>query len=218
MTVDNILDYPKGCIVGRSVPKTLFYECMEVSPSLKRRFVEDISSITWLYKLAPSTINVENGTDVYEIAVFLVALKSDDVPNEVFIQIDKAMPRHIVFIQSFQDRFRLLVNYKEWQDRTKGTFKIIKTFVSLWGGQKDLSLPIQGQTLDRVYDHIVRSIAGLLLTSETEDLQSAVDEASKREALQKEIAQLKKRMAKERQPSRKFELHKQILQLENQLK
>lgn len=217
MTVNNILNYPKSCIVGRNVPKTLFYERMEVSPSLKRRFVDDIASITWLYKLAPSTINVEDGIDVHEIAIFLVALKSEDVPNEVFIQIDKAMPRHIVFIQSYQDKLRLIVNYKEWQDQAKGTFKILKTFASLWNGQKALSLPIQGQSLDRVYEHFVRTIAGIRLSSETEDLQSAVDDASKRETLQKAIAQLRKRMAKERQPARKFELHKQILQLENQM-
>lgn len=216
--VENILNYPAGCIVGKNVPKTLFYEQMEVSTSLKRRLVDDIASITWLYKLAPSTINVENGADVHEIAVFLVALKSEDVPTDVFTQIDKVMPRHIVFIQSYGDLFRLLVNYKEWQDRTKGLFKILRTFNTSWLKYNELSLVVQGQTLDRVYEHFVREIAGDILPSDTQKLQVAVDDATKREALQKEIALLKRRMAKERQPSRKFELQKQILQLENKLK
>ena len=70
--MDNILNYPTSTHVDRLVPKTAFYKHLEINTRLKMRFVEDVERIQWLYKLAPSTMNVDTGKTVHEIVMFLV--------------------------------------------------------------------------------------------------------------------------------------------------
>ena len=105
------LKFPLTTIVGKSVPKNAFYRHMEVNAKIKQHFVDDVASIHWLYKLAPSTINVEDGILVHEIVVFSAALKSKDCPDDVFLFIDQNMPRHVVFILEYDNRFKVLLYF-----------------------------------------------------------------------------------------------------------
>lgn len=99
--MDCILDFPTSTHVDRLVPKTAFYKHLEINTKLKNCFVEDIDRIQWLAKLAPSTLNVEDGKTVHEISVFMVSLKTENVPDDVFLTIDKQMPRHMLFILKY---------------------------------------------------------------------------------------------------------------------
>ena len=64
------LHYPESTIVGKPVPKQAFYKHLDVNAKMKQHFVDDVVRIDWLYKLAPSTLNVEDGKQVHEIVVF----------------------------------------------------------------------------------------------------------------------------------------------------
>ena len=50
--------FPKSTLVGKPVPKTAFYRNLEVNAKIKQRFVDDVASVTWTAKIAPSTLNV----------------------------------------------------------------------------------------------------------------------------------------------------------------
>lgn len=52
------LHYPPTTFVGKPVPKNAFYRHLEVNAKMKQHFVDDVVAIKWLYKLAPSTLNV----------------------------------------------------------------------------------------------------------------------------------------------------------------
>ena len=85
--MDNILNYPTSTHVDRLVPKTAFYKHLEINTRLKMRFVEDVERIQWLYKLAPSTMNVDTGKTVHEIVMFLVTLKADmNLPGRAVLE------------------------------------------------------------------------------------------------------------------------------------
>ena len=109
---DNILGYPQSTIVDKVVPKTMFYKFMEVNQRMKVRFVNDVAQICWLYKLSASTINVTASEELIEIDVFVVTLKAQDCPTDVFTFIDTNMPHHIVFILKYEEQYMLLVNYE----------------------------------------------------------------------------------------------------------
>ena len=96
MTTDNILHFPDSTLYVKKVPKTAFYKHLEVNAKIKQHFVDDVDSITWLYKLAPYTLNVVDGKTVHEIVVFHVLMKERDCPSDVFTFIDKNMPRHVL--------------------------------------------------------------------------------------------------------------------------
>lgn len=159
--MDNILNYPQGTIVNRVVPKTMFYKFMEVNPRMKTHFVNDVVNITWLYKLSAGTLNVIDTDNLKEIEIFVAQLKQPDCPPDLFSFIDSNMPHHIVFILTHKESAMLLINYKDWADQTHTHFKITQTFSSPWVAIAELSLAVQGQSLQRIYDNFVAQISGI---------------------------------------------------------
>ena len=205
--------FPKSTLVGKPVPKTAFYRNLEVNAKMKQRFVDSVESITWTAKLAPSTLNVADGKTVHEIAVFRIELKDEAVPTDVLVFIDRQMPRHTLFLLQHDDDFCLLVNYKEWHDAANTRFDIVKTFQTGWTSADKLSLSLNGQDMDAVYSAIVKQVAGADITSGAKDIHTAVAQTKEQEALRQKIAALEAKIAKERQPKKKFELHQQLVKL-----
>ncbi|MQN14958.1 DUF4391 domain-containing protein [Segatella copri] len=222
--MDNILNFPASTHVGKLAPKTVFYKHLEINARLKTRFVEDVERIEWLYKLAPSTMNVDDGKLVHEIVVFQVQLKAEDTPDDVFLTIDRQMPRHVVFLLRFANRGRLLLNYKEWADIDKTRFNILKTFRTEWMPLAEVKLALEGSTLDGIYEAFAGQVSGFG-THKAEDTKLIL-------ALQDEIARkrraaeaLQKRVRNERQFARQMELNsearalkREIVKLEEKLK
>lgn len=210
------INFPQTTLVNKVVPKTSFYRFMNINTKLKQFFINDIEKIVWLYKLAPSTLNVNNGKTVHEITVFEVYLKSEDFSEELFRFIDEKMPRHIVFIIRAGERSRLLVNYKEWVDEQKGLFSITRSFVTPWIKAESCTLEIQGLTLDRVYENFVSQISGLKLSEEI-DLFKLVELEKEIQSKRKEIESLKNRIKKEKQYNRQLELNNHRKRLAKEL-
>ncbi len=208
-----MITFPESTLVGKPVPKTAFYKNLEVNAKMKQRFVDSVESITWTAKLAPSTLSVADGKTVHEITVFRMVLKKEEVPSDVLTLIDKQMPRHTLFLLQHDDAFCLLVNYKEWHDAANTRFDIVKTFQTGWTSADKLSLSLDGQDMDAVYSAIVKQVAGADITSEAKDIHTAVAQTKEQEALRQKIAALEAKIAKERQPKKKFELHQQLVKL-----
>ena len=205
----NMLSYPQSTIVDKVVPKTMFYKFMEVNPRMKVRFVNDVVSITWLYKLSASTLNVTDTPDLKEIEVFVAQLKQPDCPLDSFSFIDANMPHHIVFVLVHEDNAMLLINYKEWADNTHTKFKITQTFASLWVKTEELSLTIQGQSLPRIYENFVAQVSGIGehkagAMAEIVQLKKAIAKA------EAELDALQKKMRREPQYDVQVKINKEV--------
>lgn len=222
--MDNMLNFPTSTHVDRLVPKTAFYKHLEINTRLKTRFVEDVERIEWLYKLAPSTMNVDDGKTVHEIVVFRVTLKAEDTPDDVFLTIDRQMPRHVVFVLQYVNRSRLLLNYKEWADVDKTRFNILKTFRTEWMPLAEVKLELVGSSLDNIYESFAGQISGFGTTNaaDTKRILALRDEiVRKRRAAEA----LQKRVRNERQFAKQMELNnearalkREIAKLEEELK
>lgn len=217
------LKFPRTTIVGKPVPKNAFYKHLEVNAKIKQHFVDDVVSIHWLYKLAPSTINVEDGKRVHEIVVFSAVLKSKDCPDDVFLFIDQNMPRHVVFILEFDNRYKVLLNYKEWKDGQNGQFKIIKTFATEWLADNQLLLTFEGQNMDALYEAMAGQVSGFG-TKKAEDTKRIVELEAQIGKAKREVETIQKRIRNERQLNRQMELNgeargikRQIAQWQNEL-
>ena len=212
--------FPQQTLVERLVPKKAFIDNLGASARMKDNFTREIERIEWLAKLAPSTINVEDGKDVHEIAVFLVAMKNQNRAENIFLFIDEMMPRHALFILRFEEKFCLLMNFKEplGQAAESGKhYRIIKTFHTDWRTESSIHLPSFGGTMDDIYESYVRKVAGDCIISEDKDLREAINQTAQRSALINEIACLERRILLENQPNKKFELHKALVELRKKL-
>lgn len=215
---DNILHFPDFTIVNRVVPKNSFYRHFEVSSRMKSLFVDNIEQIVWLYKLAPSNLHITDGKEVHEIAVFLVKQKQATDCQELLRFIDVQMPRHTLFILQQGESFRLLINYKRWKDSNVGTFDVVKSFATQWLTAQLLILRIDdAQSMDMLYESLVRQVASSQIFSSQQNLYQAVMETQEVEAIKKEMESVKKRETRERQPQKKFALHKEYLRLKELL-
>ena len=200
------LKFPPTTIVGKPVPKNAFYKHLEVNVKMKQHFVDDVASINWLYKLAPSTINVEDGKQVHEIVVFSAVLKDKDCPNDVFLFIDRNMPRHVVFILEYDNRYKVLLNYKSWKDGQNSQFDIIKTFATDWLTDGQLLLTLEGQTMDALYEAMAGQVSGFG-TTKAEDTKRIVELEGLIDKAKREVESLQKRIRNERQLNRQMELN-----------
>lgn len=61
---------------NKRIPKQKFYENIDISPALKKVFVDQVKTIYWRNKIATSTMNLAPGNDVTELEVFEVRLNS----------------------------------------------------------------------------------------------------------------------------------------------
>lgn len=108
---------------------------------------------------------------VYEIVMFLVVLKVEDTPDDVFLSIDRQVPCHMVFVLQYANRGRLLLNYKEWADADKTRFNILKTFRTEWMSLTEVQLELVGSTLDNIYETFAGLISGFGTTNAADTKQ-----------------------------------------------
>ena len=208
--------FPTTTLVGKPIPKTAFYRNLEVSAKVKQRFVDDVASITWTAKIAPSTLNVTDGKDVHEIVVFHVVLKAEDTPDDVFLTIDRQMPRHVVFLLQYEERYRLLLNYKEWVDQAKGVFNIVKTFRTDWQTADALTLSLEDSTMDKLYEHLAGQISGFG-TNTAADTKQIIALQDTIRAKQRQVEALQKKVRAEKRFARQMELNTEARALKQEV-
>ena len=207
--MDNLLNFPNETVVNRIVPKTMFYRFMEVNPRMKTRFVNDVVSINWLYKLAAPTLNVTDTPDMKEIEVFVATLKQPDCPPDLFTFIDANMPHHIVFVLLHETNAMLLLNYKDWADSTHTKFKITQSFTTPWVNASDLSLSIEGQSLPRIYENFVGQVSGIG-EHKAGAMQKIVLLKQQIVKAETELQVLQKKMRREPQFDRQVQMNKEV--------
>lgn len=93
-----MIGLPKTTEFSKRIPKQKFYENMNISPALKKIFVEQVKIIYWRNKIAASTTNLAPGTNITELEVFEVRLNNQEIDENLLRQIDKTIPYHILFL------------------------------------------------------------------------------------------------------------------------
>ena len=211
-----MLDFPKSTAFGRRFPKQKFYENLDVSPEIKRLFVEQVKLITWANKLSSETMNIAPGQMVQEIEVFRLTLQGAELNQQVLSLMDKQIPYHILFLLERPDgSICLHVTYKEASQSGSNAFQLKQSYHTEWMRPEDLSLNLTALDMDALYESIVRQIAGdAIVAPQGESLKEAVEQTQQREKIQKQIAQLKAKMKKEKQLGRQMELRREIMRLE----
>ena len=206
-----MLGFPQTTEFNKRIPKQKFYENLDVSPALKRVFVEQIKLIHWRNKLAESTLNIAPGQAVTEIK-----LTQPQLDEAVLRQIDKEIPYHILFVLSYGNKVQAWTGYKEAAESGKKAFKVNKYYHTEWMLEDELILDIEGLNMDAVWDNFIIQIGGVEL-EQGNDLaeQIAVDE--RKEKLIKEIEKLEKQARNEKQPNKKFELAQKVKALKEKL-
>lgn len=213
-----MLGLPRSTEFNKRIPKQKFYEQIEITPALKRIFIDKIRTIYWKNKLAATTLNIAAGERVNEIEVFEVRLTEPLLDEAVLKQIDKEIPYHILFLLEYDGKYQAWIGYKEAAETGKSAFKVTRYYHTDWLEEENLPLQIEGLNIDSIYDNFVRQIAGdALQANKSESLKESVEKETLRLNLQKQISALEAKMRKEKQLNRQMQMNAELKLLKKQL-
>ena len=214
-----MIGLPKTTEFNKRIPKQKFYENMDVSPALKKVFVEQVKIIYWRNKIATSTTNLATGNDVTELEVFEIRLNSPVLDDGLLRQIDREIPYHILFLLEYQRKYQAWIGYKEAAASGNKAFKVNGYYHTEWLTEDELPLKLEGLSVDAVYENFVRQIAGDKLKSETsgESLKESVARDEQKQALQKQIDTLKAKIRKEKQLNKQMQMNNELKKLKKEL-
>ena len=213
-----MIEFPSSTRKDIRLPKESFYTHATLTSTVKRAMVDDIEQIVWSHTLTAGTLNVNASDKVRQIDVLTVTLKKRECNEKIFEVIEKAIPRHILFVLRFKNECRLLIHYKEAYENVIGKYRIVETYSTNWQPEEDISLSFSGLDLERIYHNFVYQIAGNKLTKEPgRDLCKAVEQHQEAEKIRKKIARLEAKMRKEVQFNLQLQLSAEIKELKKQL-
>lgn len=199
---------PVSTKVDRFIPKTKFYERVQISTVTRDEFTGVIGRITWLHKISPATMNVPATAAVEELQVFLIELKSKTIPLKALSIIDKTIPYPILFVLTCGDDTCYVIQHK--LDSRRRYYK------TEWNQLPTLSFT--GANLEAVYQRIVTSFIALDDDEVSgKSFEEIITTNTQREQLQKDIRALENKIRSERQFSKKVALNTELQQKRRQL-
>lgn len=214
-----MLGLPKTTEFNKRIPKQKFYENLEISPALKKVFVDQVKTIYWRNKIATTTLNLAPGTDVTEIEVFEVKLSEQSLDEGMLRQMDKEIPYHILFLLEYQGRYQAWIGYKEASASGSAAFKVNKYYHTEWMEEDDLPVKLEGLDIDAAYENFVRQIAGeqLQSTGAGESLKDSVDRDEEIQALKKRVDALQMKIRKEKQLNKQMQMNNELKRLKKSI-
>lgn len=195
---------PPSTSISKPLYKKALFEKFALKTAERDRFDVDVSRMALVARVSPATVPaLKAGKEVDGLYVLQVALKSKDYDEKNILLLHKLIPQHLVFALEYGEQTQFAIFHTRLQQ-------------SEWMPANDASIPLQGLTLDDVWNNIVASIGHLDATAE-ESLEQQIVNREQQEKLVARIALLERQCRVEKQQRRKYELHQEILKLKEQL-
>lgn len=233
--------YPPTAKVDKTIPKNKFYQQGNANHRIERLFVEQVDSIRWAYKLSPQTINLTDSDTVKEIQIFSIVSRVERLDTEVLQFIDKVIPSPIIFEIVFEDKIKVIANYKRQSQADSQKFVLGKYYATDWqdpAQREDLRIVLgmadlyesfieqllihTNKTTNKTSSNVFLSpnVGANLSTTHQKiaSIEEKIAHTEKLALLTKQINELQKRIYKEKQFNRQVEMNLQLQTLQKQLK
>lgn len=199
-----MLNLPKSTEVRRPLPKTQLYKRFDWKPSQRESFDGEVSRLEFVNWIAPRTISaIAEGAEVKEIFVIEVTLRTRDFNPKNIVLLAKSIPQCVIYLLHFEDEAMLAVYHS-------------KLFTSPWQPIDNVTVPIEGLSLDAVWQSLVSSI-GQFSVEQENSLTEQIKVDEERDKLLRQIAALERQINATKQPSRKRELFLELQRIKKSL-
>lgn len=209
--VELLHQWPAAAEVGRRVAKEKIQAHSPGGASTRQQLITEVERITWAYKLAEVSINLQGSPEVPEIQVFVIEAKGEDISDEVLAAIDKAVKFPIIFE---------IVRHREGT----GEVRMVAALKQLGSGRPRLSAyhSTSWQAADAPRHPMPTAITLPLLYTALlapltavparpgEELSQLADRLDAVRRLEREVSTLERRMRQEQQFNRKVELRRRL--------
>ena len=231
--------FPDSAEFGRVVSKSKIYQHVAVTSKVKALFVAQVDQMIWSYKLSSATINLPASDDVQEIQIFTIRLKTRVVSLDVLKTIDKAIPSPILFVLSYNGKYRYAAAYKRPSEADKNKWVVSSYFQSEWlkpqidtdkhrlGNKEDNNIGVHPCSsvvkelpvvlnMRALYEALLKDLIPQQ-SHGNESFQGLIDRAERISKLEREAVKLENRIKKEKQFNRRVELNRMLNELKTEI-
>ena len=195
---------PQTTVINKPLYKKAVFEKFNLKAAERDHFDEDVSKMALVGRISTATVPaLASGTDVEGFYVLQVLLKHKDYDDKNILLLNKLIPQHILFALQFEGETQFCIFHTRLQQ-------------SEWQPTSDAIIPLQGLTIDDVWNNIVATIGELDVTADT-TLEEQILLRESREKLLLQIERLERLCRTEKQTRRKYELFQQIEELKKRL-
>lgn len=199
---------------GKKIPKEKFYSKLSLTSSQERMFIDTISSIRWMNKISPESMNLSTSDDIQEIEVFEIILKSDNIEEKLLKIIDEAIIHPILFVVKSDSKEKLFISFKE--NNAAGKTIVKKYYSTEWCTIDQNSLDFSSLSLGELYKNLILQISDEhFVTDANSDLPIIVARDVEYQKALKDIEVLENKLKKTVQPNKKLDLVHSIRELKN---
>lgn len=235
--------FPATTALKRRLPKEALYQRLNPTAALKQAFIGEVQEIHWSNKLAPDTLNLAGCADYPELQVFDIELKAgvSEVSEPVLHAIDGLIVFPIFYrltrMLGGNTQVQYLLAYKSPAVEGSDKVKLGRYFASPWlssPSEAMLSpLPMAldiGQLYRQLLQPLVKAVVSTgstvtMVASPAAPWQLRADETlgswmnrlDETAKLEKRIAGLQGKLAREKQFNRKIELNRELSKLKQAL-
>ena len=217
---------PPATAINKPLYKKAVFEKFNLKAAERDRFDADISRMALVARISTATVpaltkgKAASEREQSELAqrlpsksrlskeiegfyVLQVALKRKDYDTKNILMLQKLIPQKMVFAMQHEEQTQFCIFHTRLQQ-------------SKWMPTVEAAIPLQGLSLDDVWNSIVATIGGLDAQAE-ESIEEQIIHREQREKLLRQIESLEKQCRTEKQTRKKYELHQQIVKLKEQL-
>ena len=195
---------PANTLINQPLYKKTVFEKFNLKTVERERFDADISKMALVARISPATVPaLAEGQEIKGFYVLQVTLKHQEYDVKNILLLQKLIPQQIVYALQFENQTQLCVFHTRLQQ-------------SDWRDTESTEIPLNGLSLDDVWNNIVATIGGLDVQAK-ETIEEQIIHREQREKLLRQIEALEKRARTEKQTRKKYELHQQIIKLKEEL-
>lgn len=195
---------PPATAINKPLYKKAVFEKFNLKATERDRFDTDISRMALVARVSSATVPaLTAGKEIEGFYVLQVALKRKDYDTKNILMLQKLIPQKMVFAMQYEEQTQFCIFHTRLQQ-------------SEWMLTSEAAIPLQGLTLDDVWNNIVATIGGLDDQAE-ETIEEQIIHREQREKLLRQIESLERQCRTEKQTRKKYELHQQIIKLKEGL-
>ena len=196
---------PPNTLINKPLYKKAVFEKFNLKAAERDCFDADISRMALVARISTATVPaLTKGKEIEGFYVLQVVLKRKDYDSKNILMLQKLIPQKMVFAMQYEEQIQFCIYHTKLQQ-------------SAWMPTSEAAIPLQGLTLDDVWNNIVAAIGGLDAQAE-ESIEEQIIHREQREKLLRQIESLEKQCRSEKQTRKKYELHQQIIKLKDGLK
>ena len=195
-----MIDLPASTWVHQRLPKKKLYQHLDLTTTLKEKFISDVDQIYVENSLTKERLNLAKDSAVEEIMLLSVTLKKKEIDGKVIEAIARQNPHELIFLLLYEDMAQLAV-YRG------------RLYRSPWLPKDEIALTARGFSLEEILTGFIEQIALTEKTAQAADnisIDARLRLQEKIGTLTKLIEKTERAVWKEVQPAKKFALFEKL--------